>query len=160
MKSITTFLLCTVILFACSKKEDATPSNPYDIKNVTGHYTGGSLSWQKNDNGNKTNGSDANGTFDIQYLGNNKVKVTVNTVSPVSSKTYEMPLFGKTENPGTGAGYVFQLLETSGSLQKNIALRITMTNVTSGQIDYSQTETVNSVTTGETYSINGFPGNQ
>ena len=156
MKSIASFLLCTVILFACSKKEDASPSHPYDIKNVTGHYTGGSLSWQKNDNGTKTNGSDAKGTFDITYLGNNKVKVIVNTVSPVSSTTYEMPLFGKSETPGTGAGYVFQLLETTGSLQKNIALRITMTTVTSAQIDYSQSD--NGIS--ETYAVNGFPSNQ
>ncbi|MFT3705516.1 MAG: hypothetical protein QM802_24315 [Agriterribacter sp.] len=154
MKSIASILVLSVVLFSCSKK-DTTTSNPYDIKNVTGHYAGGSLSWQKNDNGTQTSGSDNSGTFDITYLGNNKVSVTVNTVSPVSSKTYEMSLFGKTETPGTGAGYVFQLLETS-PIQKNIALRITMTTVTSAQIDYSQTETSSS----EQYSVNGFPENK
>jgi len=70
-----------------------------------------------------------------------------------------MSLFGKTENAGVGAGYVFQLIEP-GTPQKNIALRITMTNVTSAQVDYSQTQTVDNVTSNESYSVNGYPDNK
>lgn len=154
MKLVASIITAVIFCASCSKKDSAVV---YDIKNITGHYSGQALTWEKSTDGNKTSGSDAAASFDLVYVDADKVTVKVNTSADLLQKNYEMKLIGKSENPGSGAGYVFQLLETSGDIQINTLLKITNTNTMSATLEYTRYST--GETNSEKYKVTGLPSN-
>ena len=84
-----------LVFISCSKKDNISPE--YNISQVSGNYKGGTLYWQKTTGGTTTNGTDANFTFSVLYLGNDSVKLTINTTAPITTKVYVIPLSGTQE---------------------------------------------------------------
>lgn len=147
------FLIFSIVFFSCSKKENTAPKE--GIARVQGHYSGGSLSWEKTADGVKTTGTDDNSSFDVIYK-DKKAIVTVNTTAPVTNKSYELPLI----SPETSSsGYIFQLVENTDIVQNNSVLRITITTSTSGQIDFNKTDKSSGKTIKEVYTLTGIPKN-
>lgn len=156
MKSLSFALALSALLFSCSKKDDTnSESKKEGIARIEGHFSGGSLSWEKTTNGDKTTGTDAGASFDIAYK-DKKAFVTVTTTAPLANKTYQLPLI----TPETSAsGYVFQLVENTDVIQNNSALRITITTKISGQIDFYKTDKSGGNTITERYTLSGDPQN-
>ena len=86
-------IISVAIMFASCSKKDSTVQ--YDIKSISGHYSGQTLTWEKSSDGNKTFGNDAAASFDLTYIDADKVSVKVNTSAELQQKNYEMKLIGK-----------------------------------------------------------------
>ena len=150
MKSLFTGLFLSIFLFSCSKKNDQAPTG---IERINGHYSGGTLSWEKTDNGNKTSGTDANSSFDIAYK-DNKATITVNTAAGITNKSYQLNLISSETDQH---GYIFQLYEYTDLVQNNSALRVTITTSTTAQLDFNKTNTIDGKIFNEKYSLSGAP---
>ena len=110
MKIITLFFfIFSVLVFSSScKKNSSSPTNKVNIANITGNYSGGTLNWTISSGGNVTSGSDPNLKFNIAYDSPDKITLTINTIAPISPKTFELPLTQKDENQGLGT-YQFSI---------------------------------------------------
>lgn len=152
MKSLLVALSLSVLFFSCSKND----TKKQGIERIAGHYAGGTLSWEKSVDGDKSTGSDANSSFDITYK-DKKATVTVHTTAGIASKQYELNLISSETSQ---SGYIFQLLENTDLVQNNSVLRITITTTTSAQIDFNKTDNSSGKKVIEKYSLSGFPQNK
>ncbi len=105
--------LLALVTLSCSKKGDTAQDNKIDVSKVSGTYKGGTLEWTKFVGTTLTNGTDPNFTITVTYVTTDKVNITLNTVAPITRKTFSnIPLTNKIERTGTnnvitGGTYVF-----------------------------------------------------
>lgn len=154
MKYIITLAIFAIAFTSCSKSKDDN-SVKFDITQISGNYSGQALTWENNDNGNKTSGSDGSASLSLTYIDANKVNVVVNSSAALSQKTYQMNLIGKTEDGGA-AGYIYQLLDASGDYSINTLLKITVTTSVSATLEYTRTLKSNA-NISDRYKITGYP---
>lgn len=123
MKSALFYLFTAcVFLLSCNKSVGDSTSESVSIAKLTGTYKGSTLTWEKVASGTFTNGSDPNATYTVNYA-NDRVTVTVTTSSPISKKSFDLPLKNKSEQ--TSGGQIitglYEFIDTSytTSLQKS-----------------------------------------
>ncbi|MEO6838753.1 MAG: hypothetical protein ABI185_10235 [Ginsengibacter sp.] len=96
------FILSVLVFNSSCKKNSSNPTGNLNIANISGNYSGGTLIWQYGNTNSgliTSSGTDPNFTFNITYINPDNITLTINTIAPISPKTFELPLTFKNEFP-------------------------------------------------------------
>lgn len=120
MKTTIISILLAFTFLGCSRDENDPSNNAtIGINSISGLYKGGTLTWVTLNlsNGTFKNGTDPHATFDIKFLGNDNITITVISTAPLPVKSFNAKLISKSESNPTAVSYMGSFFFEHGNRQ-------------------------------------------